>query len=106
MKDTFTAAADGKTSYRRENLPDPAHVAGAGIATRESLAWKGQQNPEPPKLTYELDQEAARQAALDFVRAGQRQEMAREWENFLNRPEKARQDFGLARDYSGPERER
>lgn len=106
MKETFTAAADGKTTYRREKLPDPAHVAGAGIATRESLAWKSQYHPEPPKLTYELDQEAARQAALDFVRAGQRQEVAKQWEEFLQKPEKARQDFGLARDYRGPERER
>lgn len=68
IKKEFTAAADG-TWAKPENGPDPAKVAEAGIKTPGSLAYLARQHPEPPKQSYEIDQEALRQAALTQERA-------------------------------------
>lgn len=105
MKETFNASADG--TYRKpENRPDPAKIAERGIKTPESLSYLASQHPAPPKASYEINQEAARQAALDFVRAQQRAEVNVMRERFAQTPEKARRDFGTARDYRGEQRER
>lgn len=105
MKEAFNASSDG-TFRTPENAPDPAKVAEIGIKTKDSLAILAAQHPAPPKQSYEINQEAARQAALDFVRGEHRAQVVRLRERFEQGPEKARQDFGTARDYRGEQRER
>lgn len=105
IKKEFTAAADG-TRAKPENGPDPAKVAEVGIKTPGSLAYLARQHPEPPTQRYEIDQEALRRAALTQERARAAERIENMRQHLRARPEKARRDFGTARDYRGAEHER
>lgn len=105
MKENFNASADG-TFRTPENALDPAKVAERDILTRDSLAHMEAQHPSSPRPSYEIADEGIRQAALERTRDEQREEIARLRENFCQRPEKARRDFGTARDYRGADYER
>ncbi len=106
VKERFNASANAASTWKRENMPDPAKVAERGIKTQESLAYLAAQHPAPPEPSYDIDQENTRQAALEQERARQRMRVNWMRERLHERPEKARQDFRTARDYRGHEQER
>lgn len=105
-KDDFERAAPPTSTWQREGKPDPAKVTERGIKTRESLDWQAAEKPETPELTCEIDRSDIRQEALEAARHERRERINRLREDFRSGSEKARRDFGTARDYRGPEQER
>ena len=102
----FGGAADGRSSWRRECLPDPARLAADGIRTRESLDWLAARHPRPPGLEHHPPDSALRQAAMEAAAKAHRDLINRMRAEFQGRGEKSRKDFGTARDYRGHDRER
>ena len=106
MKKDFNGPAEKSSTWTRENAPDPAKVAEAGIVTKESLAWRAAQHPKQPAPSYDIDQSGIREASLDQERARQRQNVENDRARLERTSRKARQDFRTARDYGGRDHER
>jgi len=106
IRRAFSDSASPDAKLRREGLPDPAKLTERGIITKESLDWRAAQKPQPPELTYEIDRADIRRDAVEEARADLRTRINRLREEFRARPEKARRDFGTARDYRRSEHER
>ena len=102
----FNDAANRLSAWQRESRPPADKVAAKGIKTRESLDWMKVSHTSPPHLTFEHGNAFTRAAATDAAREEHRAQIAKMWEDFRSRTQKARGDFGLARDYRREERER
>lgn len=105
-KKPFEHAADKRASWRREGLPDPEALTERGIRTKESLAWLEAQKPKAlsPELT--IDNPALRQQAAQSAEQQRKDQINALRRSFLEGAQKARQDFGTARDYREKDRER
>ncbi|ARE41697.1 hypothetical protein RGUI_3556 [Rhodovulum sp. P5] len=106
MKKAFDQAADPKSTWRREGLPDPAKLAGHGIRTRESLDWLSAREPSDPAPELHIDDPAIDGAARAAAQDEHRARINRMRAEFRSGAVKTQRDFGTARDYRGSEHER
>ena len=102
----FTEMALPSASVRREGLPDPAKLLSAGILTKEALDWMEMKTPAAPAPERHIDNAEIRRDAQEAAEEQHRETIRALRRALAERPEKARTDFGIARDYRGPERER
>lgn len=93
-------------SVRREGLPHPDKVLGSGILTKEVLDWMEMRTPGAPAPELHIDHADIRRDAQEAAEEQHRETIRALRRALAARPEKARTDFGVARDYRGPERER
>ena len=96
------AAQIYQTYYRQIHLEKLEALEGA----MSLLDWLAAQHPVPPHLTHEIDQADVREDAIEAARAERREAVNALRREFRARPEKARRDFGTARDYRDQDRER
>ena len=106
MRQAFAEMARADALARREGLPDPRKLIERGIQTKESIDWQAALHPETPEPEPRMPDRLLRASALEAQRQEHRERINRLREEFRSRPAKARSDFGIARDYRGPEHER
>lgn len=106
IKHTFRRMASGDEIVRREGLPNPAEVAGAGIKTRESLDWLQAEHPKTPQAERTIDDEALSIEAAEQTRQEHRNAVERQRDHWRGRSRKGRADFETARDWARSEWER
>ncbi|MBO9462446.1 hypothetical protein [Labrenzia sp. R5_0] len=105
-KKPFERAAAKDAAWRREGLPDPAALNERGIRTKESLDWLEARHPKPPSPELDIDNPALHDEAIQVARQAHQDQINALRRDFHERPQKARQDFGTARDYQKKDRER
>ncbi|MET3600105.1 hypothetical protein [Martelella mangrovi] len=96
-KRSFESAASPRSTWRRENLPDPKKIAERGIRTKESLEWLAAQKPKLPALEHPAPSEALRAAAKRESDAAHKAVIDALRQNWRERARKGRQDFETAR---------
>lgn len=105
-REDFSAMALPNARARREGLPDPERVVRTGILTKEALDWMEARTPAPPTPERHIDDAQIRRDAAEEAQAKHRERINALRRSLADRPEKAKRDFGVARDYQRPERER
>lgn len=105
-KKPFERAAAKDAAWRREGLPDPSALNERGIRTKESLDWLEARHPDAPAPELTVDSPALRHAALENARQAHQEQIDVLRREFREGSQKARRDFGTARNYQKKDRER
>jgi hypothetical protein len=102
----FAAMAQPSARARREGLPHPERVVRTGILTKEVLDWMEARSPATPSPERHIDDAQIRRDAAEEAQAKHRERINALRRALSERPEKAKRDFGVARDYQRPQHER